>query len=80
MGEGEKGEECFHGKSDAGWMVMLVRLFFRGGFRGRLRRKEEIVRFGNSMKMLRFCLREIVFEWQKLWVEIKSFFASSRMS
>lgn len=40
MGEGEKGEECFHGKSDTGWMVVLVRLFFRGGFRGRLRRKE----------------------------------------
>lgn len=48
------------------------------GFEGK---KGEIVRFGNSMKTLRFCLREIVFEWQKLWVvEIKSFFASSRMS
>lgn len=56
MGEGEKGEECFHGKSDAGWMVVLVRLFFRGGFRGRLRRKEggncSIWKFDENVKIL----------------------------
>lgn len=59
MGEGKKGEECFHGKSENmdGWWCLFACFLEEGleeGFEGK---KGEIVRFGNSMKTLRFCLR-----------------------